>query len=400
MNIAKKILACFLLLFFFTGPVNAPAYAGEEADFELELTAAAAVLIEAETGKILYAKNAAEPLPPASLVKIMTLLAAMEELKRGTVDWDTVVTASRRAWETGGSTMFLNINDRATFEELIKGIAVVSANDACVAVAEHLYGSEAAFVQKMNRRAAELGLENTNFTNSHGLHDPDQYMSALDVARLAAYFIQTQPEAAAFQSEREFTYNEIRQFNRNPLLGSYPGADGVKTGSTPEAGSCLAATSMQQGLRLISVVMNSSSLEQRGIDSEVLLNYGFRHYELATLYEPGETAALVPVSRGEQRELALVADRPVAAPVPRHDSNYILEERLILDNPVQAPVEEGQQLGLLQLVDPAGEILDEVELYAAYSLERLGFFSSIFRAIGDFFSGLWERGRQPGEASS
>ena len=209
-----------------------------------------------------------------------------------------------------------------------------------MAVAEHLYGSEAAFVQQMNRRAEELGLENTHFVNSHGLHDPDQYMSALDIARLAAYFIQTQPEAAAFQAEREFTFNDIRQFNRNPLLGYYPGADGVKTGSTPQAGYCLAATSKQQGMRLISVVLNTPGMRERGQDSEVLLNYGFRNYKLATLYYAGETVAHVAVSRGRQREVPLMARQPVVAVIPREDEDYNIEQVLLLEETIAAPVEE------------------------------------------------------------
>jgi len=367
------------------------------AEMELELSAQAAVLTDAETGKILYAKNASEPLPPASLTKIMTLLVAMEEMKLGRVDWDTEITASQRAWEVSESgntsTMFLNIGQTATFREMIQGIAIVSANDACVAVAEHLYGSEAAFVQQMNQRAAELGLENTNFVNTHGLHDPDQYMSALDIARLASFFIKTQPEAAVYQSEREFTFNEIRQFNRNPLLGSYPGTDGVKTGSTPQAGMCLAATSIQQGMRLISVVLNTPSLQARGEDSEVLLNYGFRNFELITFYEAGETVASVAVNRGQEKELALTAERPVAAIVPRDDDSYKIKEQLVLHETVEAPVEAGQSIGTLQLIDPSGEVVNEIELFAAESVERLGFFRSVFRSIGDFFSGLWDKAR-------
>ncbi len=392
MNTLKNILAGMLIICFCTAVFNPAAVSAEE---ELELTAAAAVLIEAQTGMVLYEKNATEPMPPASLTKIMTLLVAMEELKKGRVDWDTPITASQKAWEVSDygntSTMFLNIGQQATFREMIKGIAIVSANDACVAVAEHLFGSEEAFVQQMNRRAKELGLENTHFVNSHGLHDPDQYMSALDIARLSAYFIQTQPEAAAYQAEREFTFNDIRQFNRNPLLGSYPGADGIKTGSTPQAGYCLAATSEQQGIRLISVVLNTPGMRERGLDSEVLLNYGFRNYKLLTLYDAGEPVAHAAVSRGREREVPLVARRPVAAVVPREDEHYNIEQVLLLDEPLAAPVEEGQSAGAIQLIDPEGNVIDEVELFVAQTVERLGFFRSILRSIGDFFAGLWNR---------
>jgi D-alanyl-D-alanine carboxypeptidase (penicillin-binding protein 5/6) len=386
----KKAMSTILAIFIIAGMFTSPVYSSEP---EPELKAETAVLIEAETGTVLYAKAADKPMAPASLTKIMTLLLAMEELKRGRVEWDTPIAASQRAWETGGSTMFLNIGQTATFRQMIQGIAIVSANDACVAVAEHLFGSEDAFVQQMNRRAADLGLENTNFTNTHGLHHPDQYMSALDAAKLAAYFIKTQPEAAAYQSEREFTFNEIRQFNRNPLLGAFPGADGVKTGSTPEAGMCLVASSIQEGMRLVSVVMNTASDQERKEDSEVLLSYGFRNYELVTIHEAGAIAAFAAVNRGRIRELPLVARQPVAAVAPRGNENYTFTEQLILANPVEAPVEAGEPIGTLQMIGPDGRVVSEVELFAAEEVERLGFFRHLFRLAGDFFAGLWRQVR-------
>ena len=390
MNQIKKAMAAILAIIIIAGMFTSPVYSSEP---EIELKAETAVLIEAETGTVLYAKAADKPMAPASLTKIMTLLLAMEELERGRVEWDTPITASQRTWETGGSTMFLNIGQSATFRQMIQGIAIVSANDACVAVAEHLLGSEAAFVQQMNRRAAELGLKNTNFTNTHGLHHPDQYMSALDAANLAAYFIKTQPEAAAYQSEREFTFNEIRQFNRNPLLGAFPGADGVKTGSTPEAGMLLVASSMQEGMRLVSVVMNTASDQERKEDSEVLLSYGFRNYELVTLHETGAIAAFAAVNRGRIRELPLVARQPVAAVAPRGDENHAFTERLILSNPVEAPVEAGELIGNLQMIGPDGRVVSETELFAAEAVERLGFFRHLLRLAGNFLAGLWRQAR-------
>ncbi|MEW5784655.1 MAG: D-alanyl-D-alanine carboxypeptidase family protein [Bacillota bacterium] len=394
MNTFKKYVSISLILMLLCGIFVSPVYAEP---IELELTVKSAALIEAETGALLYAKNADEPLPPASLTKIMTLLVSMEAKDQGLVGWETKIVTSQKAWETGEggltSTMFLNINQQATFKELIQGIAIISANDACVAVAEHLYGSEAAFVQKMNQRAAELGLKNTHFVNTHGLHDPEQNMSAIDIARLAAYFVKTQPEAAAFQSVSEFTFNEIRQFNRNPLLGNFPGVDGIKTGYTPEAGWLLASTSLQQGMRLVAVVMGANSNESRREDSEALLSYGFREYELSVLHEAGAVVTSAPVSRGKEDELPLIANRQVAAVVPRGESAAGFTERLVLTEPLVAPVEAGQSVGTLELVDEAGQVVSEVELFAAESMERVGFFQSIFRAIGNFFSGLWQRGR-------
>ncbi|NLA26034.1 MAG: D-alanyl-D-alanine carboxypeptidase, partial [Firmicutes bacterium] len=296
-------------------------------------------------------------------------------------------------WRTGSSEsqMFLNIGQQVSFKDLLKGIAIVSANDACIAVAEHLNGSVEAFVERMNRRAEELGLENSHFVNPHGLDDPDHYMSALDVAHLAAFFIRTQPEAAAFQSEKEFTFNEIRQFNLNPLLGNYPGADGIKTGSTPGAGYCLAATSKQQGMRLISVILNTDDETQRQEDSEMLLNYGFRNFELKVLYEKEEVVARFPVKRGQKRDVALVAASPVQVVVPRGDNSYTIEEELDLPDKIAAPVRKDEVIGSLHLKSPGGEIIAEVELMAQEDLKRLGFIPNLLRQTGDFFAGLWQR---------
>ncbi|MGB4565098.1 MAG: D-alanyl-D-alanine carboxypeptidase family protein [Dethiobacteria bacterium] len=388
MNLYKRICGAVVLVLFLAASLLPVSAASREV---LDLHTDAAVLIEAETGTLLYAgPDAEKPMPPASLTKIMTLLIAMEEMERGAVDWDTPITASQKAWETGGSTMFLNIGQQATFRDLIRGICIVSANDACVAIAEYLYGSEAAFVEQMNRRAKELGLENTHFVNSHGLHDDDHYMSPLDVARLGAYFMQTQPEAARFQCEREFTFNDIRQFNRNPLLGNFPGADGIKTGSTPEAGYCLAATSKQDGMRLISVVMNTPGNEERGEDSRVLLNYGFRNFQFVVLAEAGETVTTVPVTRGRRRELPATAKAPIRLVIPRHVNENRLEQVFSLPDSVKAPVEKGTPLGSVQ-VKLEGETLAEMELLAGDSVEKLGFFASLWRSIGDSISNLWQK---------
>ncbi len=389
MYIPGKVTTCFLVLFLLLNIFALQAYTAPAV--ELELNAGSAVLIDAENGTLLYEKNASLPQAPASLTKLMTLLLAMEDLKSGLVDWNSTVTVSEKAWKTGGSQMFLNIGQEVTFEDLLKGISIISANDACIAVAEHLSGSVEVFVQRMNRRAAELGLENSHFVNPHGLDDPDHYMSALDVAHLAAFFIRTQPEAAAFQSEKEFTFNEIRQFNLNPLLGNYPGADGIKTGSTPGAGYCLAATSKQQGMRLISVILNTDDETQRQEDSEMLLNYGFRNFELKVLYEKEEVVARFPVKRGQKRDVALVAASPVQVVVPRGDNSYTIEEELDLPDKIVAPVRKDEVIGSLHLKSPGGEIIAEVELMAQEDLKRLGFIPNLLRQTGDFFAGLWQR---------
>lgn len=385
MNYLQKHLALALLVLFATGLIPAPA----SAQISLDLNAEAAVLMEAHTGKILYSKNAAQPLPPASLTKIMTLLLTMEEIDQGLISLDTVVTTSSKAWKTGGSTMFLNVGQQVTVEQLLKGIAIVSANDACVAIAEHLCGSEAAFVQKMNQRAAELGLEHSHFMNSHGMHHADHYMSTLDIARLAAYFVKNHPEAAALQTEEEFTFNGIQQFNRNPLLGRFPGADGIKTGCTPEAGFCLAGSSTQNEMHLIAIVMNCPDEETRLEDSEVLLNYGFRQYELATIASAEEVLATAPVKKGNLREVKLVAGQPVMAVVPRGKTDR-LEKVITLSNHLEAPVKKGNVAGSLDIILD-GEKLISVELITGEQVNRLKLLASVWRSLGDFIARLWSK---------
>ena len=391
MHLLKKQLVSFLALLMVLQVFIAPLQAAPSAE-GLKLNSKAAVLIEVESGTILYEKKPDQPLPPASLTKLMLLLLAMEDLEAGRVEQGSTVTISERAWRTGAdeSQMFLNVGQQVSFSELLKGIAIVSANDACIAVAEHLSGSVEVFVQRMNRRAAELGLENSRFSNVHGLDDSEHYMSALDVAHLASYLIRHHPEALALSSEEEFTFNNIRQFNYNTLLNRYPGLDGLKTGSTPKAGCCLASTAEQQGMRLIGVTMNAESKSLRHSDSIALLDYGFRNYELKTLYKEDAVIADMAVKRGQERKVGLVASAPVRVVVPC-SGDYKITEELELPESLEAPVEKGQDTGILRLKDPQGNPIAEVELKTKESISRLGFFPYILRQAGDFFSGLWQR---------
>lgn len=395
MHMLKKQFACFLAalivlqIFVFTIQA-APSSA------ELKLNSEAALLIDAENETVLYEKNAHKKMAPASLTKLMILLLAMEDLEAGRVDQDSTVTISERAWRTGAdeSQMFLNAGQRVSFKELIDGIAVVSANDACIAVAEHLNGSVEVFVQRMNSRAAELGLKNSHFANVHGLDDPAHHMSAADVAHLTSYLIRSHPEALAISSKKELTFNEILQFNYNTLLGKYPGTDGMKTGNTPKAGYCLASTAEQQGMRLIGVTMHADTKGKRHNDSVALLDYGFCNYELKTLYEEGKVVTTIPVKRGQKKEAALVSPDPVRAVVPRNNQGYKITEELDLPRSLNAPVEKGDVVGTLRLKDAQGKTITEVELKAKESLSRLGFFPHIWRQAGDLFSGLWKRIRR------
>lgn len=392
MHMLKKQFACFLAVLIVLQVFVVPLQAAPS-NAELKLNSRAAMLIDAEHGTVLYKKNADKQLAPASLTKLMILLLAQEDLDAGRVDRDSAVTISERAWRTGAdeSQMFLNAGQRVSFKELLDGIAIVSANDACIAVAEHLNGSVEVFVQRMNRRAAELGLENSHFVNVHGLDDPAHHMSAADIARLAFYLIRNHPEVLARCSEKELTFNEIRQFNFNTLLGKYPGADGLKTGHTSKAGYCLVSTAEQQGMRLIGVTMHADNKSERHSDSVALLDYGFCNYELKTLYEEGKVVTTIPVKRGQKKEAALVAPDPVRVVVPRNNHGCKITEELDLPRALDAPVEKGAVVGTLRLKDAQGKTITEVELKAKESLSRLGFFPHLWRQAGDFFSGLWKR---------
>jgi D-alanyl-D-alanine carboxypeptidase (penicillin-binding protein 5/6) len=349
----------------------------------------AAVLMEFSRGEIIFSKNGSEILHPASLTKIMTLALAYEALQKGRVAWEDEVIISQKAWETGGSQMFLEIGQQVPFGELVTGIATISANDACVAVSEHLYGSEAVFVQEMNKKAGELGLKNTLFQNSSGLPHSQHYTSAEDVAVLSRYLISTFPEYLRLHSQAEFTFNDIKQYNRNPLLGRYSGADGLKTGHTSEAGHCLVGTASQKGLRFITVVMKASSPAERLKDSENMLNYAFRNFVLHRVFPRGEVLTTTRVTRGDQRTIDLQLEQPLEAAIP-FDRQEELEIRFNAPQSVPAPIAKGDPVGSVKvLLD--GSVVAEAPLVAAGDINRAGAFSLFFRSIGDTFAGLWHK---------
>ncbi len=242
---------------------------------KFDTPAKSAVLMEASTGTILFEKDADVALPPASITKLMTLLLAYDAVKSGAASWDDNVNISRKAYEMEGTRMFLEYGTKVPFKEIVAGVSVVSANDGCIAIAEHISGSEEAFVRLMNSKAAELEMKNTKFVNSHGLPADGHVMSARDIAVLSHHLIKVYPEILEMESLTEFTFNNIKQENRNPLLYNYSGADGLKTGHTNEAGFCLAGTAKKGKMRLISVILNTVDAAQRVDASTKLLDYGF-----------------------------------------------------------------------------------------------------------------------------
>lgn len=384
-----KIIAIFMLaLLLNVSPLSAPKKGFARIISLPEIDSYSAVLMELSRGEIIFAKNGAEQLSPASLTKIMTLILAHEALEQGKVTWSEEVTVSQKAWETGGSQMFLEIGQRVPFDTLLTGIATISANDACVAVSEHLYGSEAVFVQEMNKKAQELGLTNTQFQNSSGLPHPDHYSSAEDMARLAHYMLQNYPESLELHSRTEFTFNDILQYNRNPLLGRYNGADGLKTGHTAEAGHCLIGTASQQGLRFITVVMKAASPAERFRDTETMLNYAFRNYELHQVFPAGEVIATANVKSGEESTVDLHLIEPLEVVIP-FTRRADLETQIDVFENVPAPVEKGVSLGNVT-VSLDGQALAEVPLQAAENVKKANIFTRFFRFIGSIPATLWQ----------
>lgn len=355
---------------------------------QFESSAGSAILMESSTGQILYEKNADKAMPPASITKIMTLLLGLEALEQGKVKWDDEVTISERAWRMGGSKMFVLVGDKVKYGDIMTGISVVSANDGCVALAEHLYGSEEAFVQAMNNRAKELGMVNSHFKNSNGLPADGHVMSAKDISILARHLIQTQPKILELESQKEFTYNDIRQFNRNPLLGVFPGADGLKTGWTDEAGYCIVGTAQQNGQRFIGVVLNTKDEKQRAAAIQELLTYGFRNFKEVTVKNAGEVVDSISVVNSKKLSVSVKLDKSVSViiPVDREKDLKVLTTKNI--NFLKAPVSSDTQVGKLE-VQLDGKTLASSPISTVESAERLGFLGKLFKTIGDFFKSLF-----------
>ncbi|MBF8221291.1 D-alanyl-D-alanine carboxypeptidase family protein [Halomonas sp. 328] len=352
-----------------------------------QLAASSWILMDANSGEVLVEHNADERLPPASLTKLMTAYLVERELDQGNIAMEDPVTISERAWRTGGSKMFVEVGTQVSIHDLLYGIIIQSGNDASVAVAEHLAGGERPFADLMNQHATRLGMHNTNFVNATGLPDADHYSSARDMALLSRYIINDYPEHYAVYSERYFTYNGIRQPNRNRLLWRDPSVDGLKTGHTSEAGYCLVASAERDGMRLISVVMGTASEEARAQETQKLLSYGFRYYETLKVYEEDEVVATPRIWGGEVDELSLGVDGALWATVPRA-RNEGLNARLSLPDAINAPVAAGERVGTLQVV-LGDEVVAERPLVALEPVEQGGLFKRLLDAIRQFISGFF-----------
>lgn len=352
-----------------------------------QLGASSYLLMDYNSGKVLVEHEADAPVEPASITKIMTSYVAFQELASGNVALDDVVTISENAWRAIGSRMFLEPGMEVTVEDLIKGLVIQSGNDASIALAEYLGGTEAAFAGVMNHNAQLLGLRNTHFTNATGLPDENHYTTARDVALLSIALIRDFPDHYPWYAEKEFTFNNIRQHNRNNLLWRDPAVDGLKTGHTEAAGYCLAASAKREGMRLVSVVMGSSSEQSRVSESQSLLNYGFRFFETVQLYEAGQVLATGRVWKGEAEEVSmgLAEDLFITIPRGRYDD---LQASLEVRPRLLAPLDAGQQVGRIR-IELGDELVASRDLVTLESVTPSGFFSRAMDGMRLWFGGLF-----------
>lgn len=313
-----------------------------------KLAASSSLLMDFDSGHILAEVNADQRVFPASLTKIMTGYVAFHELASGNLKLDDLVTISEKAWRTGGSRMFVEVNKQVSVEDLLKGMIIQSGNDASVAIAEYLAGDEPTFAALMNQHSMRLGMENTHSVNSTGLHHPDHYSTARDLALLTRAMIKEFPQYYEWYAIKEYTFNNIKQYNRNKLLWRDEAVDGVKTGYTEDAGYCLVASAKRDAMRLISVVMDTKSIKARINDNQALLNYGFRFFETHKLYAANEILAKPKIWKGETDTLQLGLDQDLYVTIPRRYYKS-LKATMEIDNHISAPIGQGDILGTVNI---------------------------------------------------
>ena len=376
----KKVICFFICVCFMMHSVVVFA----ESNTDLGLNAKSAILMEESTGNILYESNPDERLPIASVTKVMTMLLIMEAVDSGKISLDDMVTVSENAMSYGGSTMFFETGEQLTVNDMLKGIAVASANDGCVAMAEHLAGSESAFVDMMNEKAKKLGMENTHFMNTNGLDEDDHYSSARDVAIMSRELM---------KHETIFNYTSIwmdtlrggkfQLANTNKLIRFYDGANGLKTGSTSKALCCLSAAAKRNDMQLIAVVLGAPTSAERFASAKSLLDYGFANYAVNTQITAGDEVQKIAVEKGVDKEVDVVAGDSCSTLVKKGQEDNITKE-IKIDETITAPIEAGQKIGTMT-ISRDGEVIADIDLNASSAVEKKG----IGLIIKDFFATIF-----------
>jgi D-alanyl-D-alanine carboxypeptidase (penicillin-binding protein 5/6) len=360
-------------LLIFLLALSAPAWS--EQITPPSIAAKSWLLVDYASGQALVAQNADDHAEPASLTKLMTAYLAFQALQQKTLAADQVVKVSEHAWKASGSRMFIQPNKPVTVDELLRGMIVQSGNDAAVALAEAIAGTEDAFAATMNREAQQLGMRDTHFVNATGLPDPQQYSTAHDLARLAQALIRDFPDPYALFSVKEYKYNNLSQPNRNRLLWLDPNVDGVKTGHTDNAGFCLVASAKRGNRRMLSVVLGAASDSARAIESQKLLNHGFQYYDTVKLYEKGQQLSALEVWKGADSTVKAGFNQDLYLSVPKGDADKV-KASLVSQQPIIAPVSQGQQVATLHVLVDGRQIPD----IPVYALEAVGVAGPIGRA--------------------
>ena len=345
-----------------------------------ETAAKFAILVDQQTGRVLLEKQADIAMAPASMSKLMTVLMLFERLEDGSLAMDDTFPVSEKAWRMGGSKMFVGVNTRVPIKDLLRGIIVQSGNDACIVVAEGLASSETAFAEQMTTRGTEIGLQNSTFGNATGWPHPEQRMSTRDLAKVAQQLIEKFPQYYPIFAEKAFTYNGIRQGNRNPLLYRYDGADGLKTGHTEESGYGLVSSAVRKGRRLILVVNGLTSVKQRSRESERLLDWGFREFGNYDLFRAGDKIVDAAVWLGTEGKVPLVIENDMTLTLARK-ARKKMKVSIELIEPVPAPIKKGQEVGQIVIRAPETDEI-RVPLLAGSDVAQLGLFGRLGAAFG------------------
>jgi D-alanyl-D-alanine carboxypeptidase (penicillin-binding protein 5/6) len=385
MNITTFVHRLFLLVLLAAAPA---AWAAEQVvPAAPQLAAKAYVLMDADSGRVLVEQAGDERLPPASLTKLMTAYIATKEIEGGRINENDQVTVSEHAWRTGGSRMFIKLGSQVSVSDLLHGIIIQSGNDASVALAEHIAGSEDAFADLMNTTAQRLGMSNSHFMNATGLPHPEHYSSPHDMARLARAIIYEDPAHYAIYSQKEFFWNNIKQPNRNLLLWRDKTVDGLKTGHTDEAGYCLVASAVRDGMRLIAAVFGTSSEQARAAETQKLLTYGFRFFETRKFYQKGAELAQAPVWKGAERQVKAGLAEDLSMTLPRGQLDK-LQASMTLQPMLVAPIAAGQEIGKVE-VRLGDQVVHSAPLVALQAVEQGGLFRRMWDSIRLFFYGLF-----------
>ncbi len=367
----------------------------EEGGFDGD--APTAILIEATSGSVLFEKNADELRAPSSMMKLMTAEVVFHAVKQGDIKLTDEYRVSENAWRkggapAGGSTMFAALNSKVSVDDLLHGAIIQSGNDSCMVLAEGIAGNERAFADMMTKRARELGLARSTFANSNGLPDPGNKMTVRELAMLARHIVQTYPEFYKLFGEKEFTWNKIKQPNRNPLLNSLEGADGLKTGYTKDGGYGMVGSAVQNGVRLIVAINGLDDPEDRATEAKKMLEWGFRNFEARTVFAADQAIGYAKVFGGESRSVPLASHEPVKVMVQKAGSDKLIA-RIVYSGPVRAPIEAGQKIGAVK-VWRGNNVAVETPIYAAESIGRGSTIRRAIDGVSELAIGLFRAGAE------